>query len=71
LKLQVLLTVSWVSDFIASLMKLLTSSNDLKKLLVYFLLKKAQIFSAGFSSGEYGGKKINPIFSGITKALDL
>jgi hypothetical protein len=40
-------------------------------LLVYFLLKKAQIFSAGFSSGEYGGKKINPIFSGITKALDL
>ena len=40
-------------------------------MLLYFLLKKAQIFSAGFSSGEYGGKKINPIFSGITKALDL
>jgi hypothetical protein len=31
----------------------------------------AQIFSAGLSSGEYGGRKIKTIFSGIINLLAL
>jgi hypothetical protein len=39
----------------------LTSSSDLNNLLVNALLNLAHIFSAGFSSGEYGGRKTNLI----------
>jgi len=37
--------------------------------LVKSLLNFAQIFSDGLSSGLYGGKKINAMFSGILTQL--
>ena len=36
-----------------------------------FLLSIAHIFSAGLSSGLYGGRNISPILSGIVKDLAL
>ena len=43
------------------------SSNVLNNLFEKSLLNFAHIFSAGLSSGLYGGKKIRIIFSGIFK----
>ena len=51
--------------------KSLTSSKDLYTLFVKVRLNFAHIFSAGFNSGLYGGKKIRIILSGTFNLLAL
>lgn len=47
------------------------SFRDLNNLFVKALLNLAQIFSAGLSSGEYGGKKIRTILFGTIRYFAL
>ena len=63
-KLQVDFMVSGIRFLTVCSMKLLTSSRVLQNRLVNFLFINAHIFSAGLSSGLYGGKKSRTIFSG-------
>ena len=58
---QLVLILSAHNEFVAAVVNSLTSSFGLCSLLVNFLLSIAQIFSAGFCSGLYGGKNIRPI----------
>jgi hypothetical protein len=52
-------------------MKSLSSSSVQCGLLVNFLFKMSQIFSAGLSSGQYGGKKTSLMSSGTRSAFAL
>lgn len=47
------------------------SSKDMKVLLEKARLSLCHIFSAGFSSGAYGGRKIRAIFWGMIKDFAL
>ena len=62
---QILITVSLVSLCTSELMKSLTSSRVLWSLPEKARFILHHIFSAGFSSGEYGGIKSKRILVGI------
>jgi len=60
-----------VSSLLAFSMNTMSASNVLNNLLVKALLRYAHIFSAGLSSGIYGGKKMNAMFSEMISTFPL
>lgn len=68
---QMLFTFSSVNDKACSVINWLRCSKVGHSKLVKALLNFAHIFSAGFSSGEYGGKKSRLTFLGTIKDLAL
>ena len=52
-----------VRSLVVSSMNMLSSSKALNNLFVKDLLRCAHIFSAGLSSGLYGGKKMSAMLS--------
>jgi len=66
-----LITWSWVNVFTILQIYASRSSNVWNNRLEKSLLNFAQIFSAGFNSGLYGGRNIRIIFSGIINAFAL
>ena len=63
------LTMAVLISFAVFSINKLISSKDLNNLLVNALLNLAHIFSARFSSGEYGGRNTSLILSGIFNFL--
>jgi len=71
LNAQVDLTILFSKLFVTSQIKSLSTSRELNSLFVNVLLNPAHIFSAGLSSGLYGGKNSNAMFAGMIKDLAL
>ena len=60
-----------VRSLVAFSMNMLSSFKVLNNLLVKDLLRCADIFSAGLSSGLYGGKKISAMLLGMINVFAL
>ena len=71
LKEHVDFTISPFNNLTSLVMNSLRSSSVLWSLFVKFLLIRCQIFSAGFNSGLYGGRKTRIMFSGIMSFIAL